>query len=69
MNNPTYADVVQACKRYDTAMQQIGNRQGVKFILLPQQKKVVERGIMDTHKINSMARRGSKLKWWQKKAT
>jgi hypothetical protein len=49
-------------KRVSDTMQ-IGKQTGGEIHLLPQQKTVVERGIMDTHKINSMARRSSKLKW------
>jgi hypothetical protein len=59
LDNPSFETIVAtSCRRYDKV-----STMGVKFILLPQQKQVVKRDIMDTHEINSTAKSSSKLKW------
>ena len=41
MNNPSYADVVQSCKRYDTAMEQIDKSSGGEIHFTASSEKVV----------------------------
>jgi hypothetical protein len=41
MSNPSYADVVQSCKRYDTAMEQLDNKTGGEIHFTASTEKVV----------------------------
>jgi hypothetical protein len=64
LDNPSFETIVANCRRYDKVSTKKGVLNGGEIhFLLPQQKKVVKRGIMDTHEINSTARSNSKLKW------